>query len=280
MSEAITRSQTSNANIITEESSAIAEIEAKIILAKRFPRDMNSVRDAIYFECENKELAEKATYAYPRGDSVVKGASIRLVEAVARHWGNILSGIKEISSDGTKATVKAYCWDLQTNFADEKVFDIEYKRDTKKGSYYLTDIRDKYEVLANMAARRKRACMQAIIPKFIIDEAIEHCQKTLERAINQDGDIETTKAKMLQAFQALESWITKEHLETVCAKDFDKFTVKDIVKLRNLYNAIKDGFVVPQNAFGVETPQDKVMDEQADLIDDLSGILGGDKENA
>lgn len=243
-----------------QETAEVAEIQAKMILARNFPRDIESCMAYIARECQNKELAEKATYEFSRGESVAKGASIRLVECVARHWGNILSGVKEISSNSREATVKAYCWDLETNFADEKVFTVPYIRTKKRKcpdgtservTVPLTDERDKYEMLANMGARRKRACMQAIIPQFVIDEAVAACQRTLEEAMKGE-DIEAVKAKMLAAFRAKADWITEDDFETVCGKPFANLSVKDIVKLRNLYNAIADGFVKPEVAFKKE----------------------------
>ena len=262
----------------TEETKKIAEVQAKMILAQRFPRNAAYARQMIAMECENKDLAEKAIYVFPRGDSEVRGASIRLVECVARHWGNILCGVEEIASNKDSATVRAYCWDLQTNFADEKVFDVSFERTTKKGSYMLTDPRDRYEKLANDAARRKRACIQAIIPKFIIDEAMEICEKTLSGSINEKN-IEETKAKMVNAFRAIAEWITEEDLAEKCGKDWANLGTHDIVKLRNLYNAVKDGFVKPSDAFGKQLPGDaeKPGQEEADRLGALNTMLGGEQ---
>lgn len=257
-----------------EESTSIAEIQAKMILARNFPRNIDTCLEHIKRECENKELAEKATYEFPRGDSVVKGPSIRLVECVARHWGNILSGIKEISSSEREATVKAYCWDLETNFADEKVFTVPYVRTTKKsGKIPLTDERDKYETMANMAARRKRACMQAIIPQFVIDEAVEACQRTLEEEM-KGKNIEDVKKSMLDAFRLKAEWITEASFETVIGKPFDNISTKDIIKLRNLYNAINDGFVKPEVAFKRESESPVTDPAAADALVAVNKLVG------
>lgn len=261
----------------TEEVKEIAEIQAKMILARNFPRDVDFCLDMIKHECHNRALAESAIYEFPRGDSVVRGASIRLVEAVARHWGNIISGVKELGTVGNRATVKAYCWDLETNFFDEKVFEVEYVRNTRKGSYEVTDTRDRYEMMANMGARRKRACMQAVIPQFVIDEAMAECKETLEKDISTQN-LEETKDKMLSAFVSIADWITPEHLGAVCGKDFEHISAKDIVKLRNLYNAIKDGFVKPEKAFGREAEPEKPSIEEGDTLNDLNNMLAGDKK--
>lgn len=263
----------------TEETKEIAEIQAKMFLAQRFPRNVENSIELIKYECGNKELAESAVYEYPRGDSVVRGASIRLVECVARHWGNIVSGVKELGTIGNRATVKAYCWDLQTNFSDEKIFEIEYVRNTKKGSYELTDSRDKYEMLANYAARRKRACMQAIIPQFVIDTAIEECQKTLEKTLPPES-LEEVKNKMLEAFKTLAEWVGPEELGNICGKDFEKLSQKDVVKLRNLYNAIKDGFVKPETAFGREAIEkgNRPGEDETRSLEKLNGMFGEKNE--
>lgn len=79
----------------TEESKKIAEVQGKMILAMRFPRNVDNSMKMIEYECQNADLAEKAIYEFPRGDSVVRGASIRLVECVARHWGNLISGVRK-----------------------------------------------------------------------------------------------------------------------------------------------------------------------------------------
>ncbi|MBR2343008.1 MAG: hypothetical protein IKA64_02000 [Clostridia bacterium] len=259
MNEIIARGSSVGMSAV-EESQAIAEIQAKMIMARQFPRDIERCRAYIAAECKNEELAKVSTYEFKRGTSVVKGPSIRLVECVARYWGNIISGVKEIASDGSRATVRAYCWDLETNFADEKVFDVPYVRETKSGVVPVTSERDKYEVMANMAARRKRACIQAVIPKFIIDEAVAQCEAYLEEITLKDG-IEVTREKMLTAFTALGDWVTKEHLETVINKPFDSFNAKDIVRLRSLYNAIKDGFVKLDAALGRASAE--IVDEAA-----------------
>ena len=248
----------------TEETKKIAEVQAKMILARQFPRDVNYAQQMIEYECQNPELAETAIYEFPKGDSVVRGASIRLVECISRYWGNMISGVEELSNTSTGAVVRAYAWDLESNFADEKVFEVEYIRTTKKGSYPLTDPRDKYEMMSNQAARRKRACIQAIIPKFIIDKAMAICQDTLDKQVNKDG-LEETKAKMLTAFRNIADWIDEGMLGAVCGKEFEKLGSRDIVKIRNLYNAIKDGFVKPEAAFKKEETSKPVTAESGSL---------------
>lgn len=282
MNEIMGRTTSAGAMVTVEEGANIAEIQAKMILARNFPRDLERCMANILFECKNKKLAEKAMYEFPRGDSVVRGPSIRLVECVARHFGNILSGVKEISTsaDGRKATVKSFCWDLESNFADEKIFEVEYTRTVKKGgiptTYPITDPRDRYEMLANMGARRKRACVQAIIPTYIIDEAMEVCQETLENAIKKESgekSIEEIRANMLEAFKGVAEWITEEIISEKIGKPFDSINEKDIVRLRSLYNAVHDKFITPEKAFDRENNR-FVDDNDTKALEEVNAIIG------
>ena len=90
-------------------------------------------------ECQRPALAEAAVYSYSRGNSEVRGASIRLAEVVARNWGNFDSGVVELEQRNGESTIKTYAWDLESNYRDEKIFTVKHLRDTKKGTYALTD---------------------------------------------------------------------------------------------------------------------------------------------
>src|ERR1700722_13195497 len=82
--------------IQVEESRAISEVQAALVIAKRFPRDVNQAYSNIMSACERPLLAEKARYAYPKGGQNVTGASIRLMESIAQAWGNVDFGYKEM----------------------------------------------------------------------------------------------------------------------------------------------------------------------------------------
>ena len=262
-----------------EETREIADIKAKMILARDFPRDIGYVLENILHECASPKLADIAQYSYPKGGQEVKGPSIRLIEVVARHWGNLLFGVKEISRTDTGCTAKAYAWDVETNVSDEKIFDVAFVRNTKKGSYAITDEREKYELMANYAARRKRACLQAVIPGYVIDAAVEQCEKTLLDNISDGGkkSIEDLRLSTLEAFAAIADWITSEKLSDVIGKDFDKANKSDIVRLKKLYTAIQEGFAKPEIVFGIE-PEEKgtakpSVEEEA-AADAIVGQLG------
>lgn len=256
-----------------QESKALSEIKGKMILARQFPRSIDFAMNRALEECSRVELAAQAQYEFPRGDSVVRGPSIRLVEVLARAWGNLDFGVDEIEARDGSTTIKAYCWDLETNVSDEKTFTVPHTRSTKKKTYALTDSRDIYEAVANQGARRKRACILAVLPGWYVDNAVEACNKTLEAAM-AGQDIGSRVQKMVSKFDAF--GVTGEQIAAKVGKPLDKLDATDLVKLSKLYSAINDGFVKPAAAFGQEEDvKDANLpgDEEAARLDALNSAL-------
>lgn len=235
----------SNGLISVEQQRAIAEVQAMLIIARSSPRDPKLAWDRIQAECARVGLAEKAEYAYPRGGQLVSGPSIRLAEMIARNWGNISSGIKEISREDGYSECLAYAWDLETGYRDERVFRVKHWRDTKQGGYAVTDERDIYEVIANMGQRRKRACLLTIIPGDVVEMAEAECQSTLKAKADVSPQ---AMEKMLQKFA--EHGVTKKHIEERIRRRFDAITPAHVVQLRRIYNSINDGVSQASDWFG------------------------------
>lgn len=258
-----------------QESKELSEIKGKMFLARQFPRDPNYALQAALQECQRKELAEQAMYEFTRGDSKVRGPSIRLVEVLARHWSNITCGVDEIESKDGETTIKAYAWDLETNVSDSKTFSVKHVRSTKKGTYKLTDERDIYEAVANKGARRKRACLLAVLPGWYVDAAVDACEKALTQSLTDGQTLEEVIQKLVAAFS--EFGIAPGQIEEKMGKEIDKLSKNDVVKLRHLYSAIKDGFVKPTDAFGLPPEPDKEVpsDTEAEALDALNARLTG-----
>ena len=239
------------------------EVQASIAIAKRFPRDYEEAHDKIMRQCERRALAEKALYAYPRGGTVITGPSIRLAEVMAQNWGNLDFGVRELEQHETESIMMSYCWDLETNVRQTKIFTVSHKRHTREGAYRLTDPRDIYEMIANQAARRLRACILGIIPGDIVDAAISACEETMRKATAKDP-IDIRIVKMIDAFKEL--GIKSERLEGYLNHPIKDATEAELGALRKIYRTIKDDMVRIDEFFppakgaprGVDAVLDKV----------------------
>lgn len=278
MNEIMTR-QTSQVGEY-QESKQLSEIKGKMFLARQFPRDPEQSLQNVLMECQRPKLAEAAQYEYPKGDSVVTGPSIRLVEVLARHWGNIDSGVAEIDTHSDHTVVKAYAWDLENNVSDEKTFAVQHVRTTKRGSYKLTDERDIYEMVANKAARRKRSCLLAVMPGWYVEAALDACNETLRNSVANGKTIEEVREAVVAAFA--EFGVSPDNIAAKLSRPIDKLDPNDIVKLRHLYAAIKDGFVKAQDAFDLSapTPEDLPSEEEENALEALNRELTGGRNAA
>lgn len=103
-----------NAGTVTiEVQRAIAEVQAKLMIAKSMPRDPVAAWEKVMKACSLPGMAEAAFYSYKRGGQEVTGPSIRLAEALASAWGNIDYGMRELSNKDGVTELEAYAWDLK-----------------------------------------------------------------------------------------------------------------------------------------------------------------------
>lgn len=228
--------ESAQALVQTESARAVAEVQAAYVIAKKFPRDENQAYMAIMNACKRPTLAEHSMYAYPKGGTMVTGASIRLAEALCQSWGNVDCGIRELSQDHGVSVAEAYAIDLQTNTRITKVFHVKHSRDTKRGKVTLTDQREIYEMVANQGARRLRACILGVLPGDIVEAAVEQCKKTLE---SSDVPIKEQIRNMVKAFD--EFGVKVEHIEKRLGHKLDATIPSEIVGLKAVYKSIKDG---------------------------------------
>lgn len=243
-----------NAGAVTIESSkAIAEAQGKLIIAKNFPRDEHLAYAKVMEACKRRSLAEKAIYSYPRNGSTISGPSIRLAEELARCWGNVDFGIKELSQKDGESEMSAYCWDMETNTMSSQTFVVAHVRDTKKGQVRLTEQRDIYENNANMAGRRLRARILAILPPDLVEAAVAECKKTL--AGDNDIPIADRINKMVASFAKF--GVKIDTLEKRLGRKIDTMTTEDICEYAGIYNSLKDGNSSISDWFDVKLNADK-----------------------
>lgn len=250
--------------IAIEASRAIAEAQGKLVIAKRFPRDEVQAYAKAIEACQRPTMAEKAFYSFPRGGQTVEGPTIRFAEELARCWGNIDYGIKELSQDGGKSEMQAYAWDLETNAQSVQNFTNPHQREQGKKMVTLTSQRDIYENNANMATRRLRSRILAILPSWFVEDCIEECKKTV--AGNNELPLVDRVKKMVVQFAKF--GVTQEQIEKRLKKKVDTMTSDDFVEYVGIYNAIKNKESKISEWFEAET-----------VASDLTNALKGDMNN-
>lgn len=234
------------------QSRELAEMQTKFYMAQQFPRDERRAMDAIINAFSRPTLAELANYEYAKGGSSISGLSIHSMQAIAQQWGNMEFGWSEVSrgtgADGVPySEVRAFAWDLQSRTCRPLQFIVRHWRDTKSGGYKLKDEREVYELCANMAQRRVRACLMAVIPKDVQDAAEQQAALTLKTKADTSPE---AMQKMLEAFAPF--GVTKDHIEKRIQRRLDAITPAQVVALKRIYASLRDDMSTPAEWFDIE----------------------------
>lgn len=274
--------QGSGALAMAGASREMEEVKGQIFMAKQFPRNIFAAEQRILDTCKRPALAAVAMYQYPRGGTRVTGPSIRLAEAIAQNWGNLSYGIQELEQREGESVAKAFCWDLETNVRQEKVFHVKHSRMAGGTLKKLTDPRDIYEKVANDGARRLRSCILGVIPGDIIDAATKQCTETL--AGNSTGPLKDRIANALKAFKE-QHRVTQEMIETKFGYNAESFTEYDYVELINIFNSLRDGMSKVEDWFnkddgkkadgglGAAFEEQKQSEKQQEVKGDATGDI-------
>lgn len=236
--------------VAIESERAIAEAQGKLVIAKRFPRNQADAYQRVMEACSRQGLAEEAMYAFSRGGASVTGPSIRLAEELARCWGNIDYGLRELSRRSGESEMEAFAWDLETNTMTSQKFTVKHIRDTRGGKVDLTDERDIYEIGANMGARRLRARLLAILPPDLVDAAVTRCKATLQG--KSDTPMADRIRGLVDAFAGL--GVRAELIERKLGKKLDEMLPEELADLRVIYKSIKDGIATAGEHFNASEP--------------------------
>ncbi len=234
------------------QSRELAEMQTKFLMAQQFPRDVVANTDKILNAFTRPGLAEKSQYQLARGGTDIVGPSIKAAEAIAQQWGNMEFGFRELSrSVGEDSVpfseVEAFATDLENRNRRPLQFIVKHWRDTKGGGYRLKEERDIYEMIANQAQRRVRACILAIIPDDVTAAAMQQAEVTLR------AKADTSKEAMARMVEAFEPFgVTKDHIEKRIQRRLDAIQPAQVVMLKRIYASLRDDMSKASDWFDVE----------------------------
>ena len=225
----------------------VAEVQAAMVMARRFPRVEVEVVDRILQACTRPSLAEGALYEYARGGTDIRGPSIRLAECIAQYWGHLDFGWRVLEERPGATKVQAFAWDMQTGTRCIMVFDVTHERMARGSRQTLQDPRDVYEHVANAASRRLRACILRVIPGDVVEAAMQQCEVTLRTK----AEVTPERLKNL-VDQFGELGVTRPMIEKRIQRRLESLTPGMMVQLGRIFTSIRDGISTPAEWFDLE----------------------------
>ena len=250
--------QTMNSAQLATNAREIARIQGEIFMAKQFPRNSQQALVNIQAVCSRPSLANAAVYQYAKGGTQVYGPSIRLAEQLARCWGNVRSGWETQEDLPDHCVVRTYAYDVETNVQAERIFTVPMVRHTRQGDAKLTDPRDRYEMCANQAARRLRACILEVLPVDIVDYAVDQCKQTIESNVKITPE---TGTQMVAAFQKF--GVNKAQIEALIQRHLDALDARSYLRLQTIWTSLSDGTGKPEDFFDMSIVEEKPKVEHA-----------------
>lgn len=235
---------------------AKALVEARYIMAMRNPRSWDQVRQDLLKECRRPSFADNksAYYVKPIGDGV-EGLGIRFVEVAIRCMKNISVDTEMTYEDDAKEVHRVEVTDLESNVplgASVPVSKyVERSRPADDGSYisvrknswgknvYLVPAKgdELLNVRGALISKAMRTLGLRLIPGYLQDEAIDIIKAVRLDKAAQDPDAE--RRKILDAFA--EIGVKAVDLTDYLGHDIATCSPAEMVKLRGLYGAIRDG---------------------------------------
>lgn len=219
-----------------EQSRAVAEVQAAIVVAQQCPRDVNNAWKAMEVACDRLALAERAFYRVPNRGT---GPSVHLARELARIWGNIDYGVRELRRDDAagESEIQAYAWDQQTNVRSTRSMIVPHARMSGGQRKPLVDLTDVYLNNQNLGARAVREAVFTVLPADFVAEAQERCKATIERG---DGKpLPDRVSAMVAAFSELH--VTVRQLEAKIGRKRGQWTAADLADLSVIGGSIKRG---------------------------------------
>lgn len=241
---------------------ATADINARWMIAMHRPRDINNVRVALLHECRRPGFAQSAIYAVPRGNSTIKGLSIRFAEAAMMTMGNIGCEAQTLYDSESERVVRVTVTDFESNSMWSRDLTISktklVKQEPKSGRSLGTRLNSYGEMNwivnatdddvttkeASAISKASRTGILRLIPAWLKAEAQELCTRVQTDRAAQDPDAE--RRKVFDAFASLN--VKPTWLADWLGHQLDQATPAEIVDLQQLYRAIRDGNTTPDEA--------------------------------
>lgn len=220
-----------------EQSRAVAEVQAAVIVAQNVPRDINRAIAEMRDSCGRLAMAEQAFYQVPNRGT---GPSVHLARELARIWGNIEHGSNEMRRDdeASVSEIQGFAWDKQTNTRTSRTFIAPHEKMKAGARLRLTDLGDIQNNNNSVAARAVRECILNVLPKWFVEDAQNICRQTL---VNGEGEpLPDRITRMVDAFHGI--GITEKQIETKLGKKRGQFDAGDVAQMGITYTSItRDG---------------------------------------
>lgn len=232
-----------------EQARSVAEVAAAVRVAQDNPRDETRALDRMRQACSQQSLADRAFYSLPRGGKRVEGSTVHLARELARCWGNLDYGIRELRRDDNagESEMQAWAWDQETNVRSTRSFIVPHQRMAGGKRQALTDLGDIINNNNSWAARAVRETIFTLLPVWFLDEA----ETTAAATLNGGGDGKTVAQQIADMVKLYADTfnVTAAQMERRIERPRGEWTAADVAFFRVLGGEMSRGERHPDGEF-------------------------------
>ena len=245
-----------------------AQVDIQVTTAKRYPRSVTKFhQDAETLACQDAETAQQCFYRLKRSGKFLEGPSVRMAEIVQYCWGNIQAAARIIDIGEQELTAQGVCFDCEKNIRQS----IEVKRRivTKDGRRFNADM---IQTTSNAAiSLALRNAIFRVVPRALIQPIIEKAKAT---SLGKGKTIEQQRDSAVKWYT--ERGVDEKQLMAALGKTGrEDLGVDDLINLRGMASAIKDGETTMEEALSVNgkpLPEPGAKIRRSEALDDLTPL--------
>jgi hypothetical protein len=194
--------------------------------------------------CGQKALAVRAFFSLPRAGGKIEGSTVHLARELARCWGNLDYGIRELRRDDEAGVseMQAWAWDQESNVRSSRSFVVPHAHHGREGrrqaAQALTDLADIANNNNSVAARAVRETIFTVLPVWFRTEAEDIAARTL-----QDGGGKTLAQQVADAIAYYAEHVRRDakQLEDYLGRPSKDWTAQNVGSLQVLAGELTRG---------------------------------------
>jgi hypothetical protein len=240
------------------EAGAIAQVQARTLMAVRFKNDIDVARQGILKECVRPQFAGTAMYALPRGDKMIRGLSIHYADMALQHLRNIQINYSLEADNERQRVIRVTAVNLETNSSWDELAVVDKTVERKKlrpGQVALSQRTNSYGDLVYLItadegdfivkmraelAKRRRDVILRVIPEWLREESMEAIQTTVRKMADgsaPDGDKQ--RRKLLD--RLLARGVSADQIAEYLGHPAERMTADEFAELVKIGQAIAEG---------------------------------------
>jgi len=228
---------------------SMTQIEA----AKKYPRNYDlGLQKIINTVKSSQKFAKSCKYILPRGGKDIQGPSVHLAKFIAQTLGNFRMKAEVVEITKNEVVSQATVTDLENNNAVQ----ISVRRSIMTSKGRMTN--DMITVTGNAAnSISLRNAIFALVPKFIIDSALEQADKTMV------GGSEPLIDKVDKALKYFKKEYNIEEdfiIKRLRRSKKENIEITDLTKLYGWDQSIKDGDTSAESLFRTSSAINEAYD--------------------